>query len=527
MTAPAARHRAAHGERDVDWLSADNIVAVLTALLSAVVPPAVAVVYRRRVQRGRRIGYRVQMDTPIGSDHRHGPGQPSVRLGLFNDLPDMSDGTLVLLRVENDGAESIAESDYTGRDTLHGLTVVFGDRIVRGAALTQLSAEHLTEYFATPGAMRHSAGTLHLPRVPLNPGQHFKLLVLLSGGRVGGAVRVTGGLRDGAVVPNRSTTFDDKPPVLSRPARGITALLTAGVLILAGVIVFSGHEPPMGCATGDLTVVGSTAFSPVLHDLADRYDRECPGASVQVDAEGSYEGIRELAGEDGAAGQNRSALIAFSDGPKPDGYPNLREHRVAVAAFAVVVNGGLPVKSLTIDQIRRMYRGDILDWSQVQGPRLPVRLISRRADSGTRELFQRRVLDTRPELTVTSRNCLTSDTRVVKGIRCELKDTEEVLRTVAQTPGAIGYAELRAAQDTKGVRIIGIDGRIPTTDTVRDRSYPFADVEYAYTVGRPAEGSLTGAFLDFALTGGGREAIEAGGHLPCYSPEGLARCATP
>ncbi|WP_055589501.1 PstS family phosphate ABC transporter substrate-binding protein [Streptacidiphilus griseoplanus] len=511
----------------MDWLSADNIVAVLTALLSAVVPPAVAVVYRRRVRRGRRIGYRVQMDTPIGSDHRHGPGQPSVRLGLFHDLPDMSDGTLVLLRVENDGGESISESDYTGRDPLHGLTVVFTDRIVRGAALTQLSAEHLTEYFAAPGALRHTSGTLHLPRMPLDQGQHFKLLVLLSGGRVGSPVRVSGGIRDGAVVPNRSTTVDDKPPVLSRPARGITALLTAGVLTLAGVIVLSGQAPPMGCATGQLTLVGSTAFSPVLHDLAEEYGRECPGASVQVDTEGSYEGVRELAGEDGPAGGGGSALIAFSDGPKPGGYPELVENRVAVAAFAIVVNAGVPVRDLTLAQIRGMYRGDILDWSAVHGPRLPVRLVSRRADSGTRELFQRRVLDTRPELTVTSRDCRTSDTRVVRGIRCELRDTDEVLRTVAQVSGAIGYAELRAAQDTKGVRIIGIGGRVPTPDDIRDRSYPFADVEYAYTRGRPAEGSLAAGFLDFAVTGGGQRAIRAGGHLPCYSPEGFARCATP
>jgi hypothetical protein len=76
------------------WLSAENLVAISTALLGLAASFA-AVWYERRVPRRKRIGYRVQMDTPIGSDSRHGHGQANVRLGLFNDLPDMSDATLV------------------------------------------------------------------------------------------------------------------------------------------------------------------------------------------------------------------------------------------------------------------------------------------------------------------------------------------------------------------------------------------------------------------------------------------------
>lgn len=508
----------------MDWFSADNIVAVLTALLSAVVPPAIAAVYRRRVQRGRRIGYRVQMDTPIGSDHRHGPGQPSVRLGLFNDLPDMADATLVLLRVENDGGEGIAESDYTGRDPAHGLTAVFTDRVVRGAALTQLSAQHLMEHFVAPGAMRHAGDSLLLPRVPLNRGQYFKLLVLLSGGRVGSAVRIDGGLRDGAVVPNRSTTVDDKPPVLSNPARWITGLLTAGVLVLAGVIVLSGPQHPLGCATGELTVVGSTAFKPVLDDLARQYQSDCPGSHVTVAARGSYEGVRELAQAGEEAKGGHPSLIAFSDGPKPGGYPDLVDDRVAVSAFAMVVNDQVTVKDLTLDQIRRIYRGDVLDWSGVGGRHLPVRLVSRSADSGTRDLFQRRVLGMRTELSATSRNCVTTTFSSDKVVRCELDTTQAVLDMVAHLPGAIGYTELQAAQTTKGVHILAIGGRAPTPEAVRDGSYPFAEVEYAYTYGRPAAGSLAGSFLDFTVRGPGQAAVTAAGHLPCYSPEGFRRC---
>jgi hypothetical protein len=68
----------------VEWFIAENVVAVLTAVLGILASGGV-LWYERRVPRRRRIGYRVQMDTPIGSDVR--AGRPNFRLGLFNDAP--------------------------------------------------------------------------------------------------------------------------------------------------------------------------------------------------------------------------------------------------------------------------------------------------------------------------------------------------------------------------------------------------------------------------------------------------------
>jgi len=230
----------------VEWLSAENVVAVGTAVLGILASAAV-LWYERRVPRRKRIGYRVQLDTPIGSNVRS--GRPNFRLGLFNETPEMSDATLVLLRIENDGSQSIADNDYTGRE-VHGLTAEFTDRTIRAIAVTQpLGAEHLMDHFTPAAGMRHSGSTIYLPRVPLNRGQHFKLLVLLTGAGVGSEITVSGGILDGQVMPNRSITPDDKPPQFSRPARLITVLLTACVITLASIIVVRDDtRPPIGCA---------------------------------------------------------------------------------------------------------------------------------------------------------------------------------------------------------------------------------------------------------------------------------------
>lgn len=506
----------------MEWFSAENVVAVLTAVLGVLASIGV-LWYERRVPRRKRIGYRVQMDTPIGSDVSL--GRANVRLGLFSETPDMSDATLVLLRVENDGSQSIADSDYTGREP-HGLTVEFTGRVVRGIAVTQSpGADHLMEHFTPAAGMRHTGPFIRLPRVPLNRGEHFKLLVLLTGANIGSPIRITGGIRDGEVTPNSAARPDDKPPLFGRAARLITVALTICVITLASIILIRDDTPPpLDCARGELRVTGSTAFDPVVRELADRYMKQCEGSTVRVETHGSTSGIRELAAGGAKAGKSGApALVALSDGPKPSGYPQLRETRVAVSLFSLVVNDKVPVRDLSLTDVRRIYRGEVRNWRQIGGPDLDILLISRDANSGTREVFQRRVLD-RNEPAQSSRDCATKDDAWARVVRCELDGTDQVLDTVARLDGAIGYSELRAGSEPAGLHRIAIDGATPSVDTIGDSSYPYREIEYAYTYGRPPADSLASSFLGYLSRGSGQDVISTHGHLPCATPKGLRIC---
>jgi phosphate transport system substrate-binding protein len=509
----------------VEWLNAENAIAVATAVLGLAASVAV-VWYERRVPRRKRIGFRVQLDTPIGSHARNSRRAAGVRLGLFNEFSDLSDATLVLLRVENDGSQSIAGDDYTSRER-HGLTAVFTGRTIRGIAVTQPSeAAHLMEHFTPAAGLRHDGDILYLPKVPLNRGQHFKVLALLTGGGVGDEVEVTGGLRDGVVQRNQSTTVDDKPPLFSRPARLITVLFTVCVVTLAAIIVVRDDvPPPIGCATGTLTVTGSTAFAPAAEKLAESYERACPGSDVAVAPHGSTAGIRALAaaGTKAASSGGSPSVIAFSDGPKPNGYPELRENPVAVSVFTLVVNDRVTATELTLDEVRGIYRGEIRNWRDVDGPDLPVLLVSRDANSGTREVFQRRVLR-RNEPANSSRDCRTKDDPGATVIRCELDSTTQVLSTVARLPGAIGYSEPRSAAATEGLHALRIDGKTASIENIGTSGYPYREIEYAYTYGRPPADSLAASFINYLTRGAGQDVVRDEGHFPCLSPEGLRLC---
>ncbi|MFC7976504.1 substrate-binding domain-containing protein [Streptomyces cinereoruber] len=515
----------------MDWLTSENLIAVVTALLGVLVSIGVAW-YQWWVLRQRRIGYRVQLDTAIG-DGANGAAASTgtgtgaaVRRGYFDASPGLEDATLVLLRIENDGALSVAHEHYTDGDD-HGLTVEFTGRHVKAVVVTAPDHPRLLSHFPESWTgPAEGATSIALPKVPLNRGAYYKLLVLLGGGPIGGAVEVDGSISEGRVHPTRSLTPDDKPPVFSRAALSVTVGLTACVVALAAIIVREEVPPPIGCARGTLTVTGSTAFAPVAKELAKRYEKDCSGATVLVDAHGSTTGVRELdaAGRKAAAAKKGPpAVVALSDGHKPNGHPELRGTPVAVSLFTLVVHDGVPVITLTRDQVRSIHRGDITNWGVLGGPNLPIRLVSRNAGSGTREVFQRRVLGEN-EPAHSSLDCEHRDDPRAKVTRCELDSTEQVLEAVARIPGAVGYGELRASGTVKGLHRVAIGGRDADVDELGTSDYPYREIEYAYTWGEPPAGSLAASFLTYLTRGAGQDVVRVHGHLPCATPKGLRVC---
>ncbi|MGW7071923.1 substrate-binding domain-containing protein [Streptomyces sp. NPDC054855] len=508
----------------MNWLSTENIIAVL-AILVGIAGAFVPVLLERRVPRRKRIGYRKQMDTAIGDNVR--TGDANARLGLFDEAPEMSDATLVLLRVENDGSLPIDVADYTGRSP-HGLTAVFENRTIRAVAVTlPPEADHLMEHFAPGTGLGYESGRLHIPRVPLNRGEYYKLLVLLTGGPVDSGYTVIGGIQGGETHENHSAAPDEKPPVFSRLSQRVAIALSLVILGLAGLILRPDAEPPPSyCETGSLTLTGSTAFQPVATELAEKYMKACEGSDIEVSAHGSRGGVRELAATDTGPGEGSPPVIAFSDGPRPGSYTQLSETRVAVSLFALVLNERVPVENLSTRDVRRLFTGEIRNWKELRGgPDLPVVLVSRGSSSGTRVTLQQRVLKGAPEIQESSSDCLTKDIGPrAPVIRCELDSTEQVLDTVAATPGAVGYSELRDTTALKGVRRVSLDGHTPTIDHIQSSGYPYREIEYAYTYGSPPADSLASSFLAYAIRGNGQDVVRTHGHLPCQTPVGLRMC---
>ncbi|MFG2464926.1 substrate-binding domain-containing protein [Streptomyces canus] len=282
-------------------------------------------------------------------------------------------------------------------------------------------------------------------------------------------------------------------------------------------------------------MTGSTAFAPVVETLAKEYEKDCEGADITVEARGSEAGVSALAATGARSAKDARSVIAFSDGAMGDRL-GLHGEKIALSVFTLVVNDGIDLGSrgLTRAEVERLYRGEVRRWSDLNAarpaglprlPGLPVVLVSRDAYSGTRQIFQDRVLAGAWEMTpTTSLDCDPLTDKAVAAARapvtrCELASTEDVLDKVADQPGALGYSELTLATGHKGVRRVPLDGESASADHL-DR-YPYRGVEYAYTYRSPAPGSLAAGFLAYLDEGTSQDVIREQGHLPCGRAAGL------
>lgn len=476
----------------------------------------------------KRLGWRVQMDTPVTGEADSGHAGALRHLRQTDAGPDrnLQDLSVVLVRIENSGATTITAADYvTAADGRAGLHLLFPERRVIGMAVTELSDDGLAVCFEPGSGFAHrelpgpqQVGVIDLPKVPLNRSQHYKILATLE--RTAGSGEypeptMQGVVTAGGVVQTRGRT-------------GVSMLMVALVGFLVAVIaamtVIDAVEPepaPAGCATGALTVVGSTAFERVIRDAGALYERTCPGSSFAYRFEGSERGMAAVAGDEGRDG----TLLAIGDAPKGAGYPSLEQRPLALSLFSVVVHPDTGVRDLTVDRIRDLFLGRVTNWQQVGGADRPVRVVNRYPGSGSRWNLETRLLDSAQQLEA---GITCNELRRGSGPgRCQTLTTADVLGEVAQTSGAIGYSESADAAATAGVVRVTIDGRSADRDEAAGRTYPFWGVEYAFSHGDFAPDSLGASFLRFLTAEAGQDVIRASGNLPCADLADPSRCRPP
>lgn len=272
---------------------------------------------------------------------------------------------------------------------------------------------------------------------------------------------------------------------------GVTVLLV--VLGLFAGCSNGGEEPANDNKaeteiSGTVSTDGSTSMEKVIGYLSEAYSEENPNVKVTYNPTGSGAGIQ-------AVSEDRCDIGLSSRDLKEDEAKTLDAKVVAIDGIAMVVNPENTVSDLTIDQIAKLYKGEITNWSEVGGADAPVVLIGREAASGTRDGFES-----------------ITDTKDACAYAQELTSTGDVIQTVASNPNAIGYASLAAVKDT--VRALKVEGVSPTTETIQDGSYKIQrDFNIVTKKGKELTGAAK-AFYDFATSKEADSLIEKAGAVP-------------
>jgi phosphate transport system substrate-binding protein len=488
-----------------------------------VVVPGIAALYEFVLKGRKRLGYRVQMDT-TATDVVETADAGALEQ-LQKDGRRLTDPTLVLLRIENNGTTNIDTTDYAVLDDDKvGIQVRFPGRAVAGVVVTELSDDFLRASFQPGSGLAVRDGVIELPKVPMNRSAHYKVLAALerAPGETGKAGvyedpevigGIKGGVNGGKIIETKSRT--------GTPRRTIGLIGFLVVLVVAQLVVFlrSTDAGPLDCAQGRLTLAGSTAFEPILREAAESYADTCRGSSFAFDTRGSGEGLLAL------HESRNTETVTFSDGVKPDGYPALLSRPIAFFLFSLVVHADAGVQDLSLAQVRDLYAGKVTNWQQLGGNDVEVRLVSRNPGSGTRTTFQRQVLGGVREPGTNSDYCKARDPGSPDGVvRCARDSTGDVLRAVAATPGALGYSEVGAAARNDDLVLVRIDGHPATIEEADRGEYPFWETEYGYTYGEPAARSLAASFLRYLTNQVGADIIRAHGDRPCSDLQNPTAC---
>ena len=227
--------------------------------------------------------------------------------------------------------------------------------------------------------------------------------------------------------------------------------------------------------TGTVSTDGSTSMEKVIGALSESFMAANGGVTVNYNPTGSGSGITAV--QEGTCDIGLSSR-ALKDEEKAAG---LKETVLAYDGIAIIVHPDNPVSDLTLEQIAKLYTGEITNWKDVGGNDAEVVLIGREAASGTRDGFE--------SITGTKEKCQ---------YRQELTSTGDVITAVSQNPDAIGYASLASIKDS--VKALNVDGVTPSEATVKDGSYKVQRPFVLVTVEGKALTPVAQAFFDYATS---------------------------
>ena len=168
---------------------------------------------------------------------------------------------------------------------------------------------------------------------------------------------------------------------------------------------------------------------------------------------------------------------------------------VALDGIAIVVNKDSKVADLTVEQLKKMFTGEITNWKEVGGDDGEIVLVGREAGSGTRDGFES-IVDVKD-------SCKYAQ---------ELTATGAVISAVEANPLAIGYASLSAVGDT--VAMVTVEGVECSENTVKDGTYKIQRPFVFVTNKSVALSEQAQAFVDFATSKDAADLIRTAGAVP-------------
>jgi phosphate transport system substrate-binding protein len=266
------------------------------------------------------------------------------------------------------------------------------------------------------------------------------------------------------------------------------ACLTVGGIIAGGLVA----------AQKQVSIKGSDTLLILNQAWAEAYGKK--GGNVAVSGGGSSIGINAfINGVTDICASSRKIRKSEVDRARSRGAV-VTEVPVALDGLAILVHSSNPVNEIDLDTLRKIYVGQLTNWSQIGGANEPITVFSRDSNSGTYGFFQENVL---------------KNQNWGKSVRFMTSTSDEV-REVQRSEGGIAYGGVAYFKGKRGTKMLKVSMRkgsesfAPSEENVRSKKYPIWRYLYYYTNGKPSGEAKK--FIDFALSQEGQAIVEKVGY---------------
>ena len=239
--------------------------------------------------------------------------------------------------------------------------------------------------------------------------------------------------------------------------------------------------------SGTLSMNGSTSMEKVIKAVNGAFMEKNKGVTVNLNLTGSGTGIQE-------ASEGKCDIGNSSRKLKDEEAEKLDATVVGLDGIALVVNPANKLEDITLQDLAKVYSGEITNWKELGGDDKAIVVIGREDGSGTRDGFESIVMgDKEPKYAQ------------------ELESTGSVINAVATTDGAIGYASLANVDETvKALKVGGIEA---TEENVKSGAYEVQRPFICATL-KGSDNKLVKSYLDFILSEEGQALVLAQGAVP-------------
>ncbi len=256
-------------------------------------------------------------------------------------------------------------------------------------------------------------------------------------------------------------------------------VITLSMLFLMGCI-------SEGNKAKTISIAGSTTVHPISDGLAEAF-MEKYDINVTVQGGGSGTGIKMV-------GEGTVDIGASSREVKEDEKEkyNIKIYPIAIDGLAIIVHPSNKIENLSIEQLKRIFAGEIENWKELGGEDKEIVLVVRAEGSGTRDFFEKKVMRDVP----LSRKAL------------QKPSNGAVKATIASNENAIGYIGAGYIDDY--VKAVRIEGVYPDPENIRSGEYELSRKLYYIT---KKESEDLRKFMDFVLSDEGQNIIEEIGFI--------------